>query len=73
LYLSQKHHYRELPDDVKKSLGRVPDQFVQYFTSRFPRLLIHTYNAMKCCILEPVFTQYYDDTKHKRNGVNDVR
>lgn len=31
-----------------------------YFTSRFPRLLIHTYHAVKCCMNEPVFQQYYD-------------
>ncbi|KAJ8317880.1 hypothetical protein KUTeg_002971 [Tegillarca granosa] len=57
---NKKHHYRELPDDVKNSLGSVPDQFVFYFTSRFPRLLIHTYHAVKCCMNEIVFQQYYD-------------
>lgn len=57
---NKKHHYRELPDNVKASLGAVPDQFVFYFTSRFPRLLIHTYNAMKYCKDERAFRQYYD-------------
>ncbi|XP_069123226.1 serine/threonine-protein kinase/endoribonuclease IRE1-like [Argopecten irradians] len=57
---NKKHHYRELPDNVKNSLGAVPDQFVLYFTSRFPRLLIHTYHAMKCCKDERSFRQYYD-------------
>ncbi|XP_060605820.1 serine/threonine-protein kinase/endoribonuclease IRE1-like [Ruditapes philippinarum] len=61
---NKKHHYRELPDDVKESLGSVPDQFVRYFTTRFPRLLIHTYTAMECCAHERVFQQYYDDSKH---------
>ncbi|KFO86185.1 Serine/threonine-protein kinase/endoribonuclease IRE2, partial [Buceros rhinoceros silvestris] len=34
---NKKHHYHELPPDVRTALGSVPDGFVQYFTSRFPR------------------------------------
>ncbi|KAK7507901.1 hypothetical protein BaRGS_00000866, partial [Batillaria attramentaria] len=56
---NKKHHYRELPEEVKASLGRVPDEFVQYFTSRFPRLLLHVYEAMEICKQETVFKQYY--------------
>lgn len=41
----QKHHYRELPENLRESLGSVPDGYVTYFTSRFPRLLLHTYNV----------------------------
>ncbi|XP_052262641.1 serine/threonine-protein kinase/endoribonuclease IRE1-like [Dreissena polymorpha] len=60
---NKKHHYRELPEDVKASLGTIPDQFVQYFNARFPHLLIHTYKALACCAHERVFHQYYDDSK----------
>ncbi|KAL4240931.1 Serine/threonine-protein kinase/endoribonuclease IRE1 [Mactra antiquata] len=63
---NKKHHYRELPEEVKNSLGSVPDQFVTYFTSRFPRLLIHTYNALECCSHERVFQQYYDDSVYDK-------
>ncbi|ELU05838.1 hypothetical protein CAPTEDRAFT_1524 [Capitella teleta] len=56
---NKKHHYRELPDEVQQSLGHIPDQFVQYFTSRFPHLLLHVYRAMECCAQERVFHQYY--------------
>ena len=55
----QKHHYRELPPEVQRSLGTVPDQFVAYFTSRFPRLLLHAYHAMSMCKEERLFHQYY--------------
>ena len=55
----QKHHYRELPEDLKKSLGHIPDQFVTYFTSRFPLLLIHTYRKMEICKHERIFRNYY--------------
>lgn len=38
----------------------MPDQFVCYFTSRFPKLLTHTYYSMMCCKQERVFHQYYN-------------
>ncbi|KAL5017978.1 hypothetical protein ScPMuIL_003700 [Solemya velum] len=57
---NKKHHYRELPLEVKNSLGSLPDQFVTYFTLRFPHLLIHTYLAVACCCDEHIFRQYYE-------------
>ncbi|KAK6030133.1 ribonuclease 2-5A, partial [Ostertagia ostertagi] len=33
---NKKHHYRELPEEVQKSLGKIPNEFLCYFTSRFP-------------------------------------
>lgn len=56
---NKKHHYRELPDHVKEALGSVPDGYMRYFSSRFPRLLMHTYNAMASCKSEPVFQTYF--------------
>lgn len=55
----QKHHYHELPADVRVALGSVPEGFVQYFTSRFPRLLLHTHGAMRVCAHERIFHSYY--------------
>ena len=55
----QKHHYRELPEGLKKSLGVLPDEFVDYFLTRFPLLLIHTYKHMEICKHEPIFQHYY--------------
>ena len=55
----QKHHYRELPDDLTKSLGRIPDEFVTYFTSRFPKMLLHSYLTMMCVKDEIIFSKYY--------------
>ncbi|NWR76160.1 ERN2 endoribonuclease, partial [Centropus unirufus] len=57
--LLQKHHYHELPPDVRAALGPVPDGLVQYFTSRFPRLLLHTHRAMRVCAHERLFHSYY--------------
>ncbi|XP_053410458.1 serine/threonine-protein kinase/endoribonuclease IRE2 isoform X2 [Nycticebus coucang] len=56
---NKKHHYRELPADVQEVLGQVPDSFVQYFTTRFPRLLLHTHHAMRSCASESLFLPYY--------------
>ncbi|NXV79112.1 ERN1 endoribonuclease, partial [Atlantisia rogersi] len=57
--LLQKHHYHELPADVQATLGSIPDAFVHYFTSRFPRLLLHTHRAMRVCAHERLFHSYY--------------
>ncbi|XP_059835711.1 serine/threonine-protein kinase/endoribonuclease IRE1 isoform X2 [Hypanus sabinus] len=56
---NKKHHYHELPLEVQETLGEIPDQFVQYFTSRFPKLLLHTYEAMQVCSHERLFHLYY--------------
>ncbi|NP_001085649.1 endoplasmic reticulum to nucleus signaling 2 S homeolog precursor [Xenopus laevis] len=56
---NKKHHYHELPADVRETLGSIPDEFVSYFTSRFPHLLLHTYQAMKKCSPERQFQTYY--------------
>ena len=55
----QKHHYHELPKEVQETLGEVPEGFVGYFTSRFPRLLLHTHNALHICAHERLFHPYY--------------
>ncbi|CBY24252.1 non-specific serine/threonine protein kinase [Caenorhabditis elegans] len=63
---NKKHHYRELPEDVRQSLGDIPDQFLHYFTSRFPRLLLHVYKATEYCSGEAVFKRYYSDDVRAR-------
>ncbi|KAJ8363964.1 hypothetical protein SKAU_G00127950 [Synaphobranchus kaupii] len=56
---NKKHHYHELPAEVQETLGEVPEGFVYYFTSRFPRLLLHTHGAMLSCAHERLFHPYY--------------
>ncbi|XP_036368226.1 serine/threonine-protein kinase/endoribonuclease IRE1 [Octopus sinensis] len=57
---NKRNHYKELPEAVQKSLGSFPSEFIEYFTSRFPRLLLHTYKAAVCCSNENTLSQYYD-------------
>ena len=68
----QKHHFRELPPEVKASLGRIPDEFVQYFTSRFPLLLMHVYKAMALCQEEAVLSKYYHRTKKENSTISSI-
>nr|XP_046194436.1 serine/threonine-protein kinase/endoribonuclease IRE1-like [Oncorhynchus gorbuscha] len=56
---NKKHHYHELPSEVQETLGEVPEGFVSYFTSRFPRLLLHTHTALSSCSHERLFQPYY--------------
>ncbi|XP_044308463.1 serine/threonine-protein kinase/endoribonuclease IRE2 [Varanus komodoensis] len=56
---NKRHHYHELPESVRETLGTVPNGFVRYFTSRFPRLLLHTHRAMRPCARERPLQAYY--------------
>uniref|UniRef100_A0AAX7U1S0 Serine/threonine-protein kinase/endoribonuclease IRE1 n=1 Tax=Astatotilapia calliptera TaxID=8154 RepID=A0AAX7U1S0_ASTCA len=56
---NKKHHYHELPPEVQETLGELPEGFVGYFTSRFPRLLMHTHAALQICAHERLFHPYY--------------
>ncbi|XP_055014000.1 LOW QUALITY PROTEIN: serine/threonine-protein kinase/endoribonuclease IRE1 [Boleophthalmus pectinirostris] len=56
---NKKHHYHELPQEVQETLGELPEGFVSYFTSRFPRLLMHTHTALAVCAHERLFQPYY--------------
>ncbi|KAG0086097.1 bifunctional endoribonuclease/protein kinase ire1 [Podila epicladia] len=40
---NKKHHYQDLPAHVKRALGDLPHGFLNYFTSRFPKLMLHLY------------------------------
>lgn len=60
---NKRHHYRELPEDLRATLGDIPDGYMNYFTSRFPRLLLHTYLVMLTCANECVFRQYYPEVR----------
>ncbi|CAI4232049.1 unnamed protein product [Auanema sp. JU1783] len=63
---NKKHHYRELPDNVQKSLGHIPNEFLVYFTSRFPLLLMHSYESLEWCANEPIFRGYYSNEVRER-------
>ena len=58
----QKHHYQDLPDNVKRLLGSMPEGFLAYFTRRFPNLFLHVHEVIGDSILrtESMFRTYYE-------------
>ncbi|GAB6029558.1 hypothetical protein CHUAL_005303 [Chamberlinius hualienensis] len=62
---NKKHHYRELSEELRNELGETPSKFIEYFTSRFPKLIPHVYYAMQCCKMEPAFARYYSEYDFK--------
>ncbi|XP_050078819.1 serine/threonine-protein kinase/endoribonuclease IRE1 [Anopheles maculipalpis] len=68
---NKKHHYHELTPSMQRALGTIPHQFTQYWISRFPRLLSHSYHALSDSSREPIFRHYYnddDDAEHAATG-----
>ncbi|KAI0752703.1 hypothetical protein C8Q80DRAFT_1334983 [Daedaleopsis nitida] len=59
---NKKHHYQDLPDNVKRLLGSMPEGFLGYFTRRFPRLFLHVHGVISTSTLrtESMFRAYYD-------------
>lgn len=56
---NKKHHFRELSEEAQQSLGSTPESFVEYWITRFPLLLLHSWTSMQCVRSEPIFVQYY--------------
>ncbi|ORZ35034.1 kinase-like domain-containing protein [Catenaria anguillulae PL171] len=44
---NKKHHYADLPPNVRRALGPLPEGFLSYFTTRFPNLFLHVYRVVK--------------------------
>ncbi|KAG8991888.1 bifunctional endoribonuclease/protein kinase ire1, partial [Tulasnella sp. 427] len=60
---NKKHHYQDLPDNVKRSLGVLPEGFLSYFTRRFPRLFLHVYGVVSADPIlrnDAMFRSYFD-------------
>ncbi|EPY51006.1 IRE protein kinase Ire1 [Schizosaccharomyces cryophilus OY26] len=57
---NKRHHYQDLPENVRAILGSVPDGFTAYFTEKFPSLLLHCFHVIKAEIIdEPQFKRYF--------------
>uniref|UniRef100_A0A2M4A0B0 non-specific serine/threonine protein kinase n=1 Tax=Anopheles triannulatus TaxID=58253 RepID=A0A2M4A0B0_9DIPT len=57
---NKKHHYHELSPEMQRALGTIPHEFTDYWISRFPRLLSHSYHALADNSREPIFRHYYN-------------
>ena len=58
----QINHYNESAENVKKALGSLPDGFLEYFTTRFPNLVWHTYCVMEAYRKYKPLDQFYPQT-----------
>ncbi|KIM41614.1 hypothetical protein M413DRAFT_445589 [Hebeloma cylindrosporum] len=59
---NKKHHYQDLPDNVKRHLGPMPEGFLAYFTRRYPQLFLHVHAVIKDTGLytESMFRTYFE-------------
>ncbi|KAI0074599.1 hypothetical protein K474DRAFT_1665218 [Panus rudis PR-1116 ss-1] len=59
---NKKHHYQDLPDNVKRQVGPMPEGFLSYFTRRFPRLFLHVHGVIAASSLrnESMFRTYFE-------------
>ncbi|KAJ6588415.1 hypothetical protein B0H19DRAFT_922323 [Mycena capillaripes] len=59
---NKKHHYQDLPDNVKRHLGPMPEGFLAYFTRRYPRLFLHVHSVIRETSLrsESMFRSYFE-------------
>jgi serine/threonine-protein kinase/endoribonuclease IRE1 len=59
---NKKNHYQDLPDNVKRHLGHMPEGFLSYFTRRYPRLFLHVHSVIATTSLrqESMFRSYFE-------------
>ncbi|RDB19766.1 Serine/threonine-protein kinase ppk4 [Hypsizygus marmoreus] len=59
---NKKHHYQDMPDNVKRHLGAMPEGFLSYFTRRFPKLFLHVHSVIGSTGLrtESMFRSYFE-------------
>ncbi|XP_057319293.1 serine/threonine-protein kinase/endoribonuclease IRE1 [Microplitis mediator] len=74
---NKKHHYRELTPEAQASLGEIPVKFTEYWLSRFPHLLSHSWCVMQKFRNEPTLQDYYHNdyeftTYHAYNIVEEI-
>uniref|UniRef100_A0A6G1S3L2 non-specific serine/threonine protein kinase n=1 Tax=Aceria tosichella TaxID=561515 RepID=A0A6G1S3L2_9ACAR len=57
---NKRNHYNDCSDELKSDLGHMPDQFLEYFNSRFPELILHVYKAFQIHRRNINFKNYYN-------------
>lgn len=62
--IRNKHnHFRELPLELQKKVGPLPNGFLTYFAGRYPGLLMTCYYfTLKWCSSDPVFQPYFSES-----------
>ena len=58
---NKKNHYHQMDERLRKAYGQIPNEFLAFFTSKFPKLLICLYvavNKAKGCLDQTFFDAY---------------
>lgn len=53
-------HFKELPDEIKIIYKSFPDGYMQYYTSRFPSLLMVCHYSAKCISDDELMATFYN-------------
>lgn len=56
---NKRHHYAELPPEVKRILGAVPEGYCNYFETKFPTLLPACIDFAASLTEEALYVQYF--------------
>ncbi|KAL0564880.1 bifunctional endoribonuclease/protein kinase ire1 [Marasmius crinis-equi] len=61
---NKKHHYQDLPENVKRHVGSMPEGYLMYFTKRYPNLFMHVHGVIGESELkdESLFNDYFELT-----------
>uniref|UniRef100_A0A915LQ24 non-specific serine/threonine protein kinase n=1 Tax=Meloidogyne javanica TaxID=6303 RepID=A0A915LQ24_MELJA len=59
LLKQRQYMNNELPLELRSLLGAIPVDYLSYFTTRFPMLLMHSFMSLACIGNESVFKNYY--------------
>ena len=59
---NKRNHYEDMPDEVKRRVGPLPGGYLQFWTTRFPKLLMACDEVVRECRLEETdrFRGYYE-------------
>lgn len=59
----QKNHYQDLEPSAKRHFGALPAGFLNYFTTKFPKLFLHVYHVVRDSRLrhETMFEVYFQE------------
>jgi len=49
---NKKNHYEDMPEDVKRKVGALPAGYLQFWTTRFPKLLMACHEVVEQCQLQ---------------------
>lgn len=66
LIRNKRHHYHELTADIKKVVGNLPNEFLNYFEVRFPKLTLHCHGIHQQFLTSDGKDLFYEENNQKK-------